>query len=304
MGVSNIVINIAAAEVGYLEKASRTDLDDKTANAGTKNITKYARDLDELSWFNTPKQGAAWCAVFVTWAFWKAFGLVAKKMLFQPDVDNCAAGCNSARGYYNKHGRLYDAPEIGDQIFFWSSDMSKISHTGIVMKVDAERVYTIEGNTSDGTTVEANGGAVCAKNYQIGYSRIAGYGRPDWSVLPDDSVPNISHVPALYEATVYATNGYPVNLRASASTASNVLCKVPVGAKVGIIELTNAAWAKCVYQSIVGYMMREYLIDPALAPESDTVQIDRVKLLEVLACLNDSVTIVKAALEKGVGADG
>ena len=35
------VINIALAEVGYLEKASGVDLYNKTANAGDKNYTKY-----------------------------------------------------------------------------------------------------------------------------------------------------------------------------------------------------------------------------------------------------------------------
>ena len=59
------VLNIALAEVGYLEKASRNALDDKTANAGDANITKYARDLDAISFYNGRKQGVAWCDVFV-----------------------------------------------------------------------------------------------------------------------------------------------------------------------------------------------------------------------------------------------
>ena len=37
------VIDIALGEVGYLEKNSNAQLDDKTANAGNKNYTKYAR---------------------------------------------------------------------------------------------------------------------------------------------------------------------------------------------------------------------------------------------------------------------
>ena len=41
------LIKIAEAEVGYLEKASNSQLDDKTANAGSNNYTKYARDFDE-----------------------------------------------------------------------------------------------------------------------------------------------------------------------------------------------------------------------------------------------------------------
>ena len=39
------IVTIALAEVGYWEKASNASLDDKTANAGAANWTKYARDL-------------------------------------------------------------------------------------------------------------------------------------------------------------------------------------------------------------------------------------------------------------------
>ena len=35
------LIKIAAAEIGYKEKASNSNLDDKTANAGSNNWTKY-----------------------------------------------------------------------------------------------------------------------------------------------------------------------------------------------------------------------------------------------------------------------
>ena len=68
------VIDIALAEVGYLEKASKDRLDEKTANAGSNNITKYARDLAAVSYFNGNKQGVAWCATFVCWDFYKAYG--------------------------------------------------------------------------------------------------------------------------------------------------------------------------------------------------------------------------------------
>ena len=42
-------------ERGYLEKASAKDLDSKTANAGSNNFTKYARDLYPAL------QGQPWC---------------------------------------------------------------------------------------------------------------------------------------------------------------------------------------------------------------------------------------------------
>jgi hypothetical protein len=42
------LIATAKAEEGYLEKATNAQLDSKTANAGSNNWTKYARDLDNI----------------------------------------------------------------------------------------------------------------------------------------------------------------------------------------------------------------------------------------------------------------
>lgn len=181
------VIDIALAEVGYLEKASKNSLDEKTANAGSANITKYARDLAEISYFNGNKQGVAWCATFVCWCFFKAFGKAAAlKLLCQPTKakNNAGAGCKHARNYFKAKGQLHDSPQAGDQIFFYSSDKSQISHTGLVYKVDGSKVYTIEGNTSSASGVVANGGAVAKKSYSLTYGRIAGYGRPDYGMQP------------------------------------------------------------------------------------------------------------------------
>ena len=177
------VLNIALDEVGYLEKASKSNLDDKTANAGSANITKYARDLAEVSYFNGNKQGVAWCATFASWCFYKAFGKAAAlKLLCQPTntKNNAGAGCKHARNYFKAKGQLHDTPQVGDQIFFYSSDKSEISHTGLVYKVDDKKVYTVEGNTSSASGVVANGGAVAKKSYALTYARIAGYGRPDY----------------------------------------------------------------------------------------------------------------------------
>lgn len=52
------LLAIAAAEIGYHEKASNANLDDKTANSGNANFTKYARDLAAAGYYNGNKQGA------------------------------------------------------------------------------------------------------------------------------------------------------------------------------------------------------------------------------------------------------
>lgn len=60
-GEAEKIIAIAKAEIGYLEKASNSQLDSKTANAGRNNYTKYARDI----WPSL--QAQPWCDIFVSW---------------------------------------------------------------------------------------------------------------------------------------------------------------------------------------------------------------------------------------------
>lgn len=182
------VIDIALAEVGYLEKASNSQLDSKTANAGKKNYTKYSRDLTNMEFYNGYKQGAEWCDIFVDWCMVKAYGIEAALALsYQPTnhKKNYGAGCKYSRDYYKANGRLFSTPKPGDQIFYYGMtkgkvDKEKIAHTGLVYKVDSKKVYTVEGNTSGASGVVANGGGVAKKSYNLTYGRIAGYGRPAW----------------------------------------------------------------------------------------------------------------------------
>ena len=180
----NKVIKIAKDEIGYLEKASNLQLDDKIINAGYNNYTKYARDLDKISGFyNGKKQGYAYCDVFVDWCFFKAFGAEkAKKMLYQPNY-SAGAGCTYSMEYYKNAGAFYKTPQKGDQIFFGSENES--THTGIVIDIVDNKVVTIEGNTSGGFDVIANGGGVFKKTYPIEYGKIIGYGRPNYCILSE-----------------------------------------------------------------------------------------------------------------------
>lgn len=183
------VISVAKDEIGYLEKANNSNLDNKTYNAGENNYTKYARDMDKISGFyNGKKQGFAWCSVFVSWCFVKAYGVTeAKRLLCQPDK-SLGAGCKYAMNYYKNKGQLKASPKIGDQIFFKNS-LGTICHTGLVYAVDKVYVYTIEGNTSTTSGVVANGGGVCAKKYRLDYTRIAAYGRPAYDKTISASKP-------------------------------------------------------------------------------------------------------------------
>ena len=172
------VINIALAEVGYLEKATNANLDNKTGNAGYNNYTKYARDLANAGYYNGNKNGYAWCDVFVDWCFYKAYGKDAGQAA-ECQTGNLGAGCSYSAQYYKAQGRFDKTPQVGDQIFFYDS-AGVIGHTGLVYAVNSTTVYTVEGNTSGASGVVANGGGVCRKFYSRSYGRIAGYGHPKY----------------------------------------------------------------------------------------------------------------------------
>lgn len=200
---ASAVIAIAKEEIGYLEKKSSSGLDDKTANAGSGNYTKYARDLDAIEGFyNGKKQGYAWCDVFVDWCFVQAFGAEkAKALLCQPDK-SCGAGVDWSARYFKQAGRLHTGePKVGDQIFFLDSS-GEPGHTGIVTAVEGGRVHTIEGNTSGETGVVDNGGGVWTKSYDLSYSKIYGYGRPDYD--PEPEVAEEKRYQTLDEMPTYA----------------------------------------------------------------------------------------------------
>ena len=180
----NKVIKIAINEVGYLEKSSAAYKKDKnilykkTKGAGSDNYTKYGKEMHELY----PKImdfPAYWCDCFVDWLFYKAYGVSGAKSLLCGNFDDYTVNSKAlyvSKGAYIKRGQK--APKKGDQIFF--NNGTRVCHTGIVYDVDKTYVYTVEGNTSVGSAVVANGGGVEKKKYALNNSRIDGYGRPPY----------------------------------------------------------------------------------------------------------------------------
>lgn len=162
------LILIAKNEIGYLEKKSNIQLDDKTANAGSNNYTKYWRDI------KPSYQGQPWCAAFVSWCFMKAFGLdKAKKLLKHWPYVYCPT--------MSELFTLNSYPKIGDIVIFYHN--GTFTHTGLVTAVIGDKFYTIEGNTSGASGIIANGGGVCQKSYYN--SKLPGtkFCTPDYSLV-------------------------------------------------------------------------------------------------------------------------
>lgn len=169
------VINIALEEVGYLEKKSNSQLNSKTANAGSANYTKYGKNMG--------CNGQPWCDAFIDDCFVNAYGREKAKEL----LGGFSNYTPTSAQYFKNMKKWYTSnPKIGDQIFFKNN--VRIYHTGLVYKIDSSKVYTIEGNTSGANGVIANGGGVCKKSYPLNYSKIAGYGRPAYDVSQSTNI--------------------------------------------------------------------------------------------------------------------
>ena len=177
------LIRVAEAQIGYLEKRSNKDLDDKTKNAGDKNYTKYNRDL--LEWTGVGSINAQWCQAFVDWCFIEAFGKADAKKLIYVWTNDTPTGSDAfkKRGRYIKRGK--GTPKRGDVIYFYSKAKGRIGHVGIVVKVTSSTVYTIEGNTSGASSLVTNGGGVKKKSYSLKSTYIDGYGSVDYAAIAD-----------------------------------------------------------------------------------------------------------------------
>lgn len=170
MNAIDKLIQIAKNEIGYLEKASNSQLDSKTANAGENNYTKYWRDI------KPDYQGQPWCAAFISWCMMKAFGLdTAKKLLKHWPYVYCPTMADLFT--------LNSNPKAGDIVIFKHN--GEFTHTGIVIKVSGDRFWTVEGNTSGGSTIIANSGGVCQKSYYNSNLPGTKFCTPNYSLVKD-----------------------------------------------------------------------------------------------------------------------
>lgn len=288
--MSNVSINqaidalIACAEneVGYLEKRSNSQLDSKTGNAGTANYTKYWRDL------KASYQGQPWCAVFVSWIMYKTFGLETAKKLLKHTSDFPYVYCPTLGARFTKHAN----PQRGDIVIFYRN--GTFAHTGIVTKVQGDRFWTIEGNTSGGSTIIANGGGVCAKSYYNSNLPGTKFCRPDYSIVksinslgsaPQDE-PNLITKPlnktVKFTGTVTASS---LNVKLQPTTESNTCSFSPLkkGTVVSVCDEVNG-WYYIKYNGKYGFSSAEYIAKntaqkpdskPESKPQKPSTPVDR-----------------------------
>lgn len=162
------LVNWCNSQVGYHESWDGTN--------------KYGAESDwDQKLYGFDASSVPWCDWFCDYAYIYNFGYdLAVKMTFQQNGGS--ALCRRSAELYQQNGHWFSEPEVGDQIFFYYG--GEINHTGIVTVVNGDEISCVEGNYSDG---------VGRTYYKWRISNmIAGFGRPNWSLIgnPDDSLPS------------------------------------------------------------------------------------------------------------------
>ena len=212
----------------YLEKKSNAYLDDFTKNAGDKNYTKFARDVN--SWNQPGCQGQPWCAVYQFWKLVKVFGLTKALQIMGGGFYNCQSVTRHAK----QKGTWHSTPKKGALIIFRNG-----SHIGSVNSYDATYVYTNEGNTSSAPGVVANGGACRNKKYKLTDSAIDGYVWIDYGTTEDqkstETAVQLSKVPKW----VGMVNTAELNVRSWPGKENPTIKKYPYLAQNNLIDVCD-----------------------------------------------------------------
>lgn len=250
----NALIATAQAEIGYMEKKSNAQLDDKTANVGDGNYTKYWRDL-KPSW-----NGSAWCAVWVSWCMYKTFGLETAKKLLKHENDFPYVYCPTLGARFTK----YANPQRGDIVIFYRN--GTFAHTGIVTKVEGDKFYTIEGNTNNGSTIIANGGSVCSKSYNNSNLPGTKFCRPDYSIVKSIMNSSSTSKPSTstYKKWVGAAtkDGTDVFANPTGTSKLSTYPKLNKDNLVDVIGVSGTRYQVKIADKFVGYVEKTNIKDP------------------------------------------
>lgn len=226
MTVCEKFIKLAQSQVGYAETGV--------------NQTKYARwfDNEAWQWFNTKKQGAEWCAIFILWCLCQNDVGIGKTKVrtwlgCPAPKDNCSAGVPFLWKYMVDKGYKVEKTKgrPGDIIF-----LNNNKHVGMIEKVENGKYHTIEGNKNN---------RVSRSSYSTTSSAIFGICHPAWEKVEPtpaptpEPAPTPTPIPKTYTVKVSSF----LSLRTAPTASAPEKGRLFNGAIVTVTEITNG-WAK------------------------------------------------------------
>lgn len=158
---------VALSQLEYVEGTSSAGFSGTQGGGG--NYTEFCRNYGEGSSY-------AWCAAYVSFCLFQSRATTStSKQTIWRDI-YCPRWYQNMKnaGHAHDAGSSY-TPKPGDLVFFTGG-----GHIGIVRYVKDGRVYTIEGNTSNSSGLNPEGGGVYCKSYERSYHKFLGFGTPPY----------------------------------------------------------------------------------------------------------------------------
>lgn len=178
------LIAIALSQLGYQEGAANGYFSGEVS--GSANYVEFSYNMGDLG-LGYGGSDYPWCACFVSWCLYQShctdqatYSSLARYHSGDYSYIWKEISCSmwvkqlKGAGYYKYsayEGGSY-TPKAGDLVFFQNS--GGVAHIGICLYTSGGRIYTVEGNTSDSSGLETNGGGVYFKNYSLSTSYING----------------------------------------------------------------------------------------------------------------------------------
>lgn len=206
------LINVALSQVGYHEGNSVGQLDGANTS-GLYNYTEYGYWYGKNVLGNGSGFFNEWCAMFVAWSARNA--RIPKSIINNPAY----AHVGSNPYYFNMayHSRGTYIPKTGDLIFYdLAYSQKQWDHVGIVLYIENERVYTVEGNFSDMARLN---------DVSIYNSEIQGYGTPAYTNANSMAV-NVSNYPIPERTLSYGMSGSDVKWLQAALLHNGYPCPI------------------------------------------------------------------------------
>ena len=169
----------------------------------------------------------------------KAFGLdAAKKLLKHWPYVYCPTMANLFT--------LNANPKVGDVVIFYRS--GTFAHTGIVIDVNGDQFTTIEGNTSSGSSIAPNGGAVCMKSYYNSQLPGTKFCTPDWSIVANTAeTATATKAATATKSTASTVTTKTATTATTTTTTSGALNETPKWTGVVTTGLNVRRWAGIEY---------------------------------------------------------
>lgn len=173
-----------------------------------------------------------WSAAFLGWC--------ANEASAPEEVIPRTADVKQLYEFYKNNSNVHSPDEhfpcAGDIIFI--SKNNEIDLCGIVVSSDDEYVTAIIGNAEN---------SVKKKMYSVTLSKIFAYATPDYSLEAE-------YTPGRYMITASA-----LNFRTEPTTASQVICTIPLGTIVTITNISSE-WGKISYKGKDGWINLQYVV--------------------------------------------